>query len=278
MPEHDHEAIDVMFQGVAGAVCCHRIGDVIVDPGPASSVEALLAALGDTEPRAILLTHIHLDHAGATGLLARRWPRTEVWVHERGARHLADPSKLVASATRIYGDAMQRLWGEIVPVAPERLRILDGGERRDGFTVAYTPGHAVHHVSYLHEDSGVALTGDVAGVRVGVGPVFPPTPPPDIDLEAWRASIDVLEAWAPTALAITHFGLHRGVGEHLADLRAALNHWGGLARRVDAPAFAHAIEAAVAGLDAPARAAYLTAMPPSTLHAGLDRYWARRTG
>lgn len=278
MSEPDHEAIDVLFQGVPRSVCCHRVGDFIVDPGPASSIDGLLAALGDREPRAILLTHIHLDHAGAAGLLARRWPQAEVWVHERGARHLADPLRLIASATRIYGDAMERLWGEIVPVAGERLRVLRGGERIDGFRVAYTPGHAVHHVSYLHEDSGLALVGDVAGVRVGPGPVFPPTPPPDIDLEDWRASIDVLEEWAPNALGLTHFGLHEGVAEHLAQLRSALDHWGELARVFDATHYEQEVTAGLAGLDDPTRAGYLTAMPPSTLHAGLDRYWARATG
>jgi len=277
MPDSDLEPIDVRFQGVPGAVCCHRIGDVIVDPGPASSVEALLHALGGRVPRAILLTHIHLDHAGATGLLARRWPSAEVWVHERGARHLADPSRLVASATRIYGDAMQRLWGEVVPVPEARLRVLTGGERDGGFRVAPTPGHAVHHVSYLHEESGVAFTGDVAGVRVGRGPVFPPTPPPDIDLEAWRASIDVLEAWAPQALGLTHFGVHHDVAAHLAALRESLETWGEKARRVDAAAYERDVTAAFALLDEPTRASYTTAMPPSTLYAGLKRYWARVT-
>ena len=277
MPDGDLEAIDVRFQGVPGAVCCHRIGDVIVDPGPASSVKALLHALGARAPRAILLTHIHLDHAGATGLLARRWPEVEVWVHERGARHLVDPSRLIASASRIYGHAMQRLWGEILPVPAQRLRVLAGGEREGGFRVAYTPGHAVHHVSYLHEDSGVAFTGDVAGVRVGDGPVFPPTPPPDIDLEAWRSSIGVLESWAPQALALTHFGVHHDVAAHVAALRESLEAWGDLARRVDAPTYEREVTAAFGSSDERTRASYATAMPPSTLYAGLARYWARVT-
>jgi glyoxylase-like metal-dependent hydrolase (beta-lactamase superfamily II) len=274
----DHEAIDVLFQGVPGSVCCHRVGDVIIDPGPASSAEGLLAALGDREPSAILLTHIHLDHAGAAGILARRWPRAQVWVHERGARHLADPARLIDSATRIYGDAMERLWGEIVPVPSERLRLLTGGERDGGFRVAYTPGHAVHHVSYLHESSGVAFSGDVAGVRIGTGPVFPPTPPPDIDLEAWRGSLDVLREWAPTALGLTHFGVHGGVQQHLAELREGLGRWGDLARRTDAADYEREVVAALAGLDADTRRSYLTAMPPGTLHGGLARYWASRTG
>jgi glyoxylase-like metal-dependent hydrolase (beta-lactamase superfamily II) len=270
--------IDVLFQGVPRSVCCHRVGDVIVDPGPGSSVANLLDALGDWAPRAILLTHIHLDHAGATGSLVQRWPEAEVWVHERGARHMADPSKLIASATRIYGDDMDRLWGTMVPVPAERLRVLQGGETIDGWRVAYTPGHAVHHVSYLHEESRVAYCGDVAGVRVGEGPVFPPTPPPDIDLEAWRASIDVVEAWEPQRLAVTHFGTFDDPARHLADLRAGLDHWGDVARDADAEGFEQAVVDHLSGLSEGVHASYLKAMPPDTLYSGLARYWQRRLG
>ena len=270
--------IDVLFQGTPGAVCCHQVGDVIVDPGPGSSVENLLAALGDWSPRAILLTHIHLDHAGASGALAQRWPDAEVWVHERGARHMADPSKLLASATRIYGDEMDRLWGTMVPVPSERLRVLEGGEEIGGWRVAYTPGHAVHHVSYLHEETRTAYCGDVTGVRIGEGAVFPPTPPPDIDLEAWRDSLDIVEAWAPERLALTHFGSFGDVASHLAELRAGLDRWGGLAREVDEPAYVEAIVDALAPLPDDLRASYLKAMPPETLYGGLARYWERRVG
>src|SRR5207249_2172225 len=164
---------------------------VIVDPGPASSV----AALDGVEPRALLLTHIHLDHAGATGVLVRRHPELVVYVHEIGAPHVADPSKLLRSAARLYGDDMERLWGEVLPVPAERLRVLRGGEVLGRFRVAYTPGHASHHVSYLHEPTGVAFTGDVTGVRIHDGCILAPTPPPDIDLQAWRASLDVIETW-----------------------------------------------------------------------------------
>ena len=138
-------------------------------------------------PRAILLTHIHFDHAGATGALVRRWPDVEVWVHERGAPHVIDPSKLVASATRLYGDDMARLWGEVVPVPERNVRVLRGGERIGPWQVEYAPGHAQHHVVYLHEPTRTAFCGDVAGVQIGGGPVLPPTPPPDIDLDAWSA-------------------------------------------------------------------------------------------
>ena len=130
---------------------------MIVDPGPASCVETLLDGL-EQEPRALLLTHIHLDHAGAAGVLARRYPALMVYVHERGAPHLADPSRLLSSAGRLYGDRMERLWGEVAPVDPERIQALTGGEAVEGFRVAYTPGHASHHVCYLHEDERATPT------------------------------------------------------------------------------------------------------------------------
>ena len=137
----------------------------------------------------------------------RRWPETPVYVHERGAPHLIDPSKLLASAERLYGDAMERLWGEIVPVPEENVRALAGGETVLGMRVAYTPGHASHHVCYLHEETGTAFVGDVAAVLIpGTNLVVPPTPPPDIDVETWLESIDLVEGWKPERLAVTHFG------------------------------------------------------------------------
>src|SRR5918911_3187880 len=225
--------IDVLHQGVPRAICCFQIDDVIVDPGPESSHRALLDGLDGFVPRAILLTHIHFDHAGATGALCRLWPDAEVWVHERGARHMADPSRLVASAQRIYGDQFATLWGEVVPVPQERMRVLTGGERLDGFQVEYTPGHASHHVAYLHEASGTALCGDVAGARIGDGPLIAPTPPPDIDIEAWHRSIDVIADWSPERLALTHWGSFTDVAEHLEGLHAELDESVEAARTLD---------------------------------------------
>ena len=176
--------IDVMHLGRDRVICAHELDGLIVDPGPTSCLDTLLEALGEQEPRALgeqepralLLTHIHLDHAGAAGTLVRRWPDLEVWVHERGAPHMADPSKLLASAARLYGDEMDVLWGETLPVPRERLRVLGDSGEIGGLRYAYTPGHASHHVSFLHEGSGTAFTGDVAGVRIGDGPVGAPTP------------------------------------------------------------------------------------------------------
>lgn len=170
----------------------------------------------------ILLTHIHLDHAGATGTLLERHPQIRVVVHERGAPHLVDPSRLLDSATRLYGAEMDRLWGEVRPVPATAVTTVAGGESvaaggRD-FTVAYTPGHASHHVSYFDASSGVALVGDTAGVTVDGGYVLPPTPPPDIDLPLWRESIRAIERWAPSTLFLTHFGPVTSVGPHLAAL------------------------------------------------------------
>ena len=268
------EPLDLRHLGRARVLCCWRVGETLVDPGPASTLPALLAALGDVVPRRVLLTHIHLDHAGAAGSLVRRFPGLEVWVHERGAPHLLDPSRLLASARRLWGEGMDRLWGEVLPVPEGNLRVLTGGERREGFTVAYTPGHARHHVAFLHEDSGVALVGDVAGVRVGAGGVLlPPTPPPEVDLDAWRRSLEVVGAWAPTALAVMHFGAHGDQEAHLDRMRTGLARWAELARRTDAEGYAAGLRAALAaGTDAETAPAYEQAMPPEQQWAGLDRH------
>jgi glyoxylase-like metal-dependent hydrolase (beta-lactamase superfamily II) len=262
--------IDVLHLGTPRSICCFAIDDVIVDPGPESCHRTLLEGLDGFVPRAILLTHIHFDHAGATGALCRLWPAAEVWVHERGARHMIDPSRLVASAQRIYGDDFDRLWGEVVPVPEERMKILSGGERMDGFRVEYTPGHASHHVAYLHEATGTAFTGDVAGVRIGDGPILPPTPPPDIDVELWLSSMDIVEAWKPERLAVTHFGAHHPAG-HLDALRDVLRQWADRARELDAQGFEDWVRGEMHGNES-----YLDAMPPDTLYAGLERYWDKR--
>jgi len=225
-----------------------------------------------------LLTHIHLDHAGGTGALVRRWPDVEVYVHEVGAPHLEDPSKLLASAQRLYGDAMDRLWGEVLPVPAANIHPLSGGERVAGLRVAYTPGHASHHVSYLHEASGRAFVGDVAGVRiVGDSFVQTPTPPPDIDLEAWNESLSLIAQWQPESLGITHFGTIDHPYAHLAVVRDRLAAWATLARELDAQAFeAHIREEVAEHADPGAAEVYLQAVPPEQQWYGLDRYWRKR--
>jgi glyoxylase-like metal-dependent hydrolase (beta-lactamase superfamily II) len=268
----DPRPIDVRHLGRERVICCWQVGDVLIDPGPESSLETLVEALDGDPPRAVLLTHIHLDHAGATGALVRRWPHVEVHVHERGARHLVDPAKLLNSAGRLYGDDMQRLWGEIVPVPEANVRALAGGETVEGFRVRYTPGHASHHVCYLHEDSGRAFVGDMAGVQVVPdGPIVPPTPPPDIDLEAWNASLSQIAEWKPESLALTHFGGVDRPFEHLAAMRDALAHWGTLARELDADEFEARVREEMREDEV-----YLQACPPALQHLGLDRYWRMR--
>ncbi len=237
-------ALDLNFLGRPGAIAAGLIegpgGLAIVDPGPASCLDDLRASLARHGHRledvdAILVTHIHLDHSGGVGVLARSNPRLQVYVHRRGAPHVVDPSKLVSSASRLYGDRMGPLWGEILPVPAERVHALDGGELLEiagvDVRVAYTPGHAVHHVSYLETSSGTAFAGDTGGIRVGEPLlVLPPTPPPDIDVEAWCASLALIRAWEPRRIFITHFGGFDRPLEHLVDLEERLHQMAGIVR------------------------------------------------
>jgi len=217
--------IDLMHERQPERIGCWVVDDVLVDPGPESTIDELLAALGDFVPRAVLLTHIHFDHAGAAGALTRRWPGVQIFVHARGAPHLADPARLVASATRVWGEeSMQRLWGGMQPVPSGTLRPLHGGEKILGrFHVVYIPGHASHHVAYLRDVCGTAFVGDVAGVRVPAArTVLAPAPPPDIAVDRWAQSLERLRDWQPTSLALTHFGRFDDVSEHLEATQLAL--------------------------------------------------------
>jgi len=223
--------LDLQFQNVPrviATVVLHGKGGVaLIDPGPSSTLPVLRAELdragmGTSDITALVLTHIHLDHAGATGTLVRENPRLRVYVHERGAPHMIDPSKLIASATRLYGDDMDRLWGEFRPVPSEVIMPLSGSERisaggRD-LEVAYTPGHASHHVSYFNRDAGIGFVGDTAGIRLAPGSyVLPPTPPPDVDLEAWAHSLRSIEQYGSDTLFLTHFGPSAPAGAHLRE-------------------------------------------------------------
>lgn len=273
-------AIDVLHLGRDRVICAFEVDGLIVDPGPASCVDTLLDRLGPVEPRALLLTHVHLDHAGAAGVLCRRYPDLTVYVHERGARHLVDPTKLVESAGRVWGDDMWELWGEVAPVPEERLRVLEGGETVEGFRVAYTPGHASHHVAYLHDDSGDAYVGDVAGVRLPpYEHTIAPTPPPDIDVEAWLDSLHTVASWNPQSLCLTHFGPVTDVADQLHRVRHALNESADSARLDGEEGFIAKLESSLAEATDPATVeAFEQAAPPDQLYQGLSRYWRKKAG
>ncbi|MGB3545002.1 MBL fold metallo-hydrolase [Rubrivirga sp.] len=234
----DVHTLDLLFLGteriIATGVLPVEGGVALVDPGPSSTLPALeggLAALGLglEDVCALVLTHIHLDHAGATGTLVRRLG-VPVWVHETGARHLARPERLIASATRLYGSLMDVLWGAFEAVPPDALRPLAGGETIEvggrALDVAYTPGHAVHHVSYYDRETSTAFVGDAVGMAAPPsGRVLPVTPPPDIDLEAWTGSLDRIAAWAPARLFRTHWGLSTSPDANLEAFRTTLGDW-----------------------------------------------------
>ena len=270
--------IDVRHLGRPRVIGCWVVDDVLIDPGPTSCLENLLEGLDGLVPRALLLTHIHLDHAGAAGSLVERWPALEVYVHERGAPHMVDPARLLESARRLYGAGMDTLWGAMVPVPEGNVRVVRGGERvlDDAFEVAYTPGHASHHVSYLSR--GTAFVGDTGGVRIAAdGPVIPPTPPPDIDLEAWHESIGRIQSWRPERIATTHFEAYDDVEHHLEELSSRLDDWARWAREDDRDAFISDVESYLHdAVEAELVPAYLQAAPPDQLFAGLDRYWRKR--
>jgi len=207
----------------------------IVDPGPASTLPVLRQHLDSrgiaiSDLNAILLTHIHLDHAGATGALIKENPNIEVYVHKAGMLHMADPAKLLASAERLWPGELQHLFGEMLPVPFGNLRMLKGGETLSlgsrKLDVVHTPGHASHHVSYFDSSDGTAFVGDATGFHIeGESFVVPLAPPPDIDLEIWNASLDAIDAWHPSRLFLTHFGYAKDPAAHIAEYRKNLQRW-----------------------------------------------------
>ncbi|MFN8113883.1 MAG: MBL fold metallo-hydrolase [Solirubrobacterales bacterium] len=274
MPET--RLIDTWHLGLDRVIGVWERDGVLVDPGPASTIDTVLGELDGGRPRALLLTHIHLDHAGAAGTLVDRFPDLPVYVHEAGAPHLIDPSKLLRSAGRLYGDRMEELWGEVLPVPERNVFPLGGGEIAEGLEVIATPGHASHHVVYFDRDAGDAFAGDVAGVRIPPGEtVWMPTPPPDIDLELWRASIGAVLERRPSRLLLTHYGSVAEPERHLAAAVAELERLAeaSLAGRDD---FLARLEAQL-GAEPPELAERTrSAMPPDQVWLGLERYHALR--
>jgi glyoxylase-like metal-dependent hydrolase (beta-lactamase superfamily II) len=276
--------IDVEHLGRPRVIGCWEVDGALVDPGPESSLATLLEKLGGEQPRALLLTHIHLDHAAAAGAMVERWPDLEVYVHQRGAPHLVDPSRLLKSAGQLYGDQMERLWGRIVPIPEANVRVLQGGESVFGMRVAYTPGHASHHVCYFHEESGTAFCGDVAACRIPPSDlVLPPTPPPDIDVELWEESLDTVAAWNPERLALTHFGaVEEDVAGHIEAARERLRREAALARGMEEAAYNADLERRLRaqlteeGHGEETVAELLQAVPTAYQWSGLARYWRKR--
>ena len=227
--------IDLLFRGNARAIAAYLIettdGPALYDCGPATTLPTLKAGLAElgtdlSEIRHIMLSHIHFDLAGAAGPIIREHPHIKLWVSERGAPHMIDPSRLERSARRLYGDEFDSLWGELAPIPEANVHIADGTV--NGWEAFPTPGHAIHHVAYFND--GTLLGGDVCGVRIQPEThILPPTPPPDIDIESWHASIAEIRRRSPERLALIHFGITTDAADHLDRLEERLDLW---ARRV----------------------------------------------
>jgi glyoxylase-like metal-dependent hydrolase (beta-lactamase superfamily II) len=207
----------------------------VIETGPTTCIENFMRGLKNRgvapeDVDQIFLTHVHLDHAGASGNLTELLPNATFYVHEIGYPHLVDPSKLLKSATRLYGERMEVLWGEVRPVPEDRLKELKGGEEIEAaggvLSAHYTPGHAYHHLAFYEPRSGTLFAGDVAGIRLpGQSYVRPPTPPPEVDVEAWKGSIETIRKLAPEVLCPTHFGSYEDTERHLSELEQRLQEW-----------------------------------------------------
>ena len=275
------QPIDLFHLGAARTVGAYLLDTSealsLFDCGPASCVAALHAGLAERghelrDVRNLLLSHIHLDHAGAAGVLVREHPELRIWVSEIGAPHLVDPSRLERSARRLYGETFDELWGELAPVPERNVRIASG--RAAGLEVFPAPGHASHHVCYF--DGTTLYAGDAAGVRIQPSTtVLPPTPPPDVDVEGWYRTLEEIERRAPERLALIHFGFASDVSLHLGELRERLDAW---ARRVgEGMSEEDFVAAAKADLPPAEAEAYDRAMPFWQSYQGLKRYWDTRS-
>jgi len=280
VPAPEPELLDLRHLGHERVIGSYLLetedGLALQDCGSSTCIPELKARLAERglelqDVRHLLLSHIHLDHAGAAGALVREHPGLQVHVSEIGAPHLVDPSRLEASARRLYGDDFDRLWGELAPVPEENVHRV--GAETLGLATFPSPGHARHHVCYLAPD-GTLYAGDAAGVRIRPSEfVLPPTPPPEVDLEAWERTLDEIAARKPERLALIHFGVFEDVERHLGELRERLRAW---AERVRDGASEEEFERlAVADLAAD-RDAYVQAIPPWQSYAGLRRYWEKR--
>jgi len=276
--------IDLQHLGNPKVIASYLLGGpepALVDCGPATCADALEAGLARAgielaDVRHLLVTHIHLDHAGAAGTLVRRHPGLQVHVSEIGASHLVDPGRLERSARRLYGDDFDRLWGGLAPVPEENVHVL--GKRVLDLEVFPAPGHASHHVAFLSPD-GSCYTGDATGARIHPSSyVVPAAPPPDVDLEGWSRTLAEIERRRPDRLSIAHFGVFDDPSEHIAATREGLARW---AERVRTGAteeeFVVAAEAEIPpGTDSVTVQAYGQAAPAWQSYRGLVRYWDKR--
>jgi glyoxylase-like metal-dependent hydrolase (beta-lactamase superfamily II) len=254
-------------------------GPALFDCGPSSCLDTLRARLGErglevADLRHLLLSHIHLDHAGASGPLVRENPALQVHVSEVGAPHLVDPSRLERSARRLYGDSFDTLWGELAPVPEANVHVV--GARVLDLDCFPSPGHASHHVCYL-DGEGTLLAGDAAGVRLlPARTALPVSPPPDIDVEAWHRTLDAIEERDPQALALIHFGLVRDVREHLAQLRERLDEWVQRAHDENEGTWVRKTRRDLEAAERDDADRYERAGPLWQSYAGLRRYWDKR--
>jgi glyoxylase-like metal-dependent hydrolase (beta-lactamase superfamily II) len=276
--------LDVFHLGRAKVIGVYLLdtpdGPALFDCGPTTTVPALKERLAEhglalTDLRHLLLSHIHLDHAGAAGVLVRQHPGLTVHVSAIGAPHLGDPSRLEKSARRLYGEHFDELWGELAPVPEERIRVV--GDRVLGLECFPSPGHARHHVCYL-DGEGTLYAGDAAGVRIEPSEfVFPPAPPPEFDRDGWLETLDEIERRAPERLALIHFGVAQDIDRHLTDLRRRIEEWSGqVDGGVDQDTFVDEREAEIAALPADQRASYAQALPFWQSYAGIKRWADKR--
>ena len=277
------DPLDLYYQGAERVIGSYLVetedGPALFDCGPSTCLERLYAALRQRglelqDLGHLLLSHIHLDHAGAAGVLVRQHPTLQVHVSEIGAPHLEDPSRLEASARRLYGDTFDTLWGELAPVPEANIRVV--GSDVLGLECFPSPGHASHHVCYLAGD-GTLYAGDAAGVRLQPDrTVVPPTPPPEFDLEEWNRTIDEIEKRRPSRLALVHFGVAEDPGPHLAQLRQRLADWTArVGQGVTEQEFSESVRSDVAATGGDVDT-YERAMPFWQSYAGLKRYWEQR--
>ncbi len=274
--------VDTLLDDLPGAIAAHVLlgaEPVLVDPGPATTLPRLREALTEAgcplrDIRHVAVTHVHLDHAGAVGHLAAEDPRRIVHVHEDGAEHLAAPQRLVASTRRTFGEAHDRLWGEVRPVPSHQLRGWRPGEagRIPGLRPLATPGHIAHHLAFLHEAEGLLFAGDALGIVLDrEAPVHPATPPPGVDLSAWFATLDEIRGVGPEAVAVTHFGIHADVRARTDELEAGLL---ALAARVEAARTAGRAEEDAAAFDREARDRLAEHLPRERVDRYLDVFSA----